>query len=229
MISVVIPTLNSAARLPGALAALVPAAISGLISELVIADAGSTDLTLPIADEVGANIVSATARTRGARLSAAAGAAKGRWLMFLSADTVLEPNWEREVETFMLRATRSGGRTAAAFSFALDDPAPAARRSEFWVRRRAWLFGLPHADQGLLVNRSFYDEIGGFKPIDTLAEVDLLRRIGKERIAILKSAAITSAERFRTHNSVMRGVRDIVALTGYSLRIPPQLLARLCG
>ncbi|MEZ5917510.1 MAG: glycosyltransferase [Parvularculaceae bacterium] len=49
-ISVVIPTLNAGRGLAEALAALVPAALDGLVREVIVADGGgSTDETLAIA------------------------------------------------------------------------------------------------------------------------------------------------------------------------------------
>jgi glycosyltransferase involved in cell wall biosynthesis len=228
MISVVIPTRNSSGTLPDTLAALVPAAINGLVREVIVADGGSSDATLLIANEMGARIASAECQ-RGAQLVAGAGLAKGDWLMFLPSDAVLEPGWEREAETFILRATRSGSRTAAAFRFALDDPAPAARRTELWVGLRCRLLGLPYSDQGLIINRRFYDELGGYKPMVAMEDVDLMRRIGRARIAILKAAAMTSAERFRKSSSLGRAARDIAALAGYYMRVPARLLTRLCA
>ena len=70
MISVVIPTFNEAGHLSLTLAALVPAAVDGLVREVVISDGGSTDGTLEAADEAGAKIVT-SAKGRGQQLAAA--------------------------------------------------------------------------------------------------------------------------------------------------------------
>ena len=53
MISVIIPTFNDEAHLVAVLSPLVPASMEGLIRELIIVDAGSTDATLEIADSGG--------------------------------------------------------------------------------------------------------------------------------------------------------------------------------
>jgi nitrile hydratase len=49
-LSVVIPTRNAGATLTGCLAALMPGVTAGLIGDLVISDAGSTDATAAIAE-----------------------------------------------------------------------------------------------------------------------------------------------------------------------------------
>ena len=57
MISVVLATSNDQRRLGGTLATLVEAAIDGLVAQVIVADAGSKDATLEIADDAGATIV----------------------------------------------------------------------------------------------------------------------------------------------------------------------------
>jgi len=98
MISVVIPTLNDGARLVACLAPLVAASMAGLVRELVIVDAGSTDATLDIADDAGAKIVRS-----GGGIGAGLAAAKGPWVLALDPGVRLERGWEvavqRHIET----------------------------------------------------------------------------------------------------------------------------------
>lgn len=96
MISVVVATLNSETDLPHTLAPLVAAAVDGLVREVVVADGGSTDLTLEIADDAGARIV------RGP-LADGVAAAKSEWLLVLFPGLRLEEGWERAVSTHMAR------------------------------------------------------------------------------------------------------------------------------
>src|SRR5262245_18645941 len=121
MISVIIPTLNAEAGLAPTLAALVPAALDGLVREVIVVDGGSAARTAAIADDAGATFITRSGG-RGPQLSAGAAQARFPWLLFLHADTVLDPGWEREAMAFM-EAIDTGRRrpTAAAFRFALDD------------------------------------------------------------------------------------------------------------
>ncbi len=89
MISVVIPTLNAARHLPATFLSIFDAAIDGFVREVIVSDGGSTDATLKIADAAGATVI-AGERGRGLQLRAGAQAARGRWLLFLHADTALE-------------------------------------------------------------------------------------------------------------------------------------------
>ena len=90
MISVVVATLNSAETLAEALAGLIPAAVQGLVREVIIADGGSTDATLQIADGTGADVVH-SGPTRAQRMIEGAKRAKFPWLLFIDANAVLDP------------------------------------------------------------------------------------------------------------------------------------------
>jgi rSAM/selenodomain-associated transferase 2 len=226
MISVVVPTLNADETLASTLAALVPAAVEGLVREVVIVDGGSSDRTQAIAEGMGARWLMAP-RGRGAQLAAGACAAGCAWLLFLHADTVLEPGWIQEAGSFIDQVERATTRRAAAFRFALDDKEPAARRIEFWARARGKLLKLPYGDQGLLISRDFYDALGGYRALPLMEDVDLVRRIGGRRLKILNSRAITSAVRYRRGGYWLRPWRNLALLTLYFLRVPTSTLAKL--
>jgi glycosyltransferase involved in cell wall biosynthesis len=102
MISVVIPTLNAERTLAHALAALVPAVVEGIVQEAILVDGGSNDETCAIAEAAGTHLIEAP-RGRGSQLEAGAHHAKGDWLLFLHADTVLEPGWAEEAQSFIER------------------------------------------------------------------------------------------------------------------------------
>ena len=77
MLSVVIATENAERILLPTLAALVPGATAGIVREVIVADAGSSDATAMIADAAGCRI-DVMAAPLGHRLRQAA-ATDGRW------------------------------------------------------------------------------------------------------------------------------------------------------
>lgn len=218
-ISVVIPTLNSAALLPTMLRS-----VGGDICEVIIADGGSTDNTCDIDPAVGVRIVRSE-KGRGRQLSAGAAAASGDWLLFFHADSVLPEDWFIDAYTFAADAENTG--RAAVFTFALDDLSPQARRVERLVAWRTLQLGLPYGDQGLLISRQHYDRIGGFYPMPLMEDVDIVRRIGRSNIHILPARVVTSADRYRCGGWWVRPLRNICCLALYFLRVPPRILVRL--
>lgn len=230
MISVVIPTLNSATTLTATLSALVPASVSGLVREVVISDGGSLDATAAIAEEAGAVWVPGTRANRGAQLCAGAQAARSPWLLFLHADTVLDPNWQAEARRHMADPSLTGPQTCAAtFQFQLDDRGTAPRIVEAAVWARTKAFKLPYGDQGLLISRVLYDEIGGYRPVQLMEDVDLVRRIGRKRLSVLSARARTSATRYRNDGYLKRVTRNQICLALYFLNVSPERLSLLYG
>jgi rSAM/selenodomain-associated transferase 2 len=229
MISVIIPTLNAEKTLAPTLAALVPAVVDGLVQEAILVDGGSTDETCLIADAAGAQLITAP-RGRGTQLDAGAAASRGDWLLFLHADTVLEPFWAEEAKSFIERVESGRRRQAAAFfRFALDDDGLMPRLIEKMVGLRCLLFALPYGDQGLLISRQFYNRLGGFRPIPLMEDVDLVRRLKRNEIAMLASRAVTSGVRYRREGYLARSLRNLGCILLYYLRVPPRVLVRLYG
>jgi rSAM/selenodomain-associated transferase 2 len=229
MLSVIIPTLNAEASLPRVLTALIPAAVHGLVREVIIADGGSTDATAEIVEAAGAKLVRAP-KGRGGQMAAGARAAKSNWLMFLHADTVLEQGWDAEVEKLFEHVAAGRFRSpeiAAAFRFTLDDFSGAARFLERVVALRCALLKLPYGDQGLIVNKRLYDRLGGFRALPLMEDVDLVRRIGRRRMVLLRSRAVTSSERYLNDGFVARMARNALCISLYYLRVPPRVIARI--
>ncbi|MEO0359101.1 MAG: glycosyltransferase, partial [Pseudomonadota bacterium] len=153
-LSIVIPTRNAAADLPATLMALMPGVEAAVIRDLIIVDARSNDATLVIAQDAGATVVQA-APSRGGQLRAGAAAARGDWLLFLHADTHLPRDWPAFVAGRFAMPDR-----AACFRLAFRADGFGARWTAGWANLRTHLFGLPYGDQGLLISRNLYTQVG---------------------------------------------------------------------
>ena len=183
MLSVIIATLDSERVLVRTLAALVPGATAGLISEVLLADGGSHDDTAAVADVAGCNVM-LTEGSLAQRLNAAAAAARASWLMFLRPGAVLDPQWVGNVARFV----DQGPMDDHAAVFRRGAAAQPALREAFLLLKAA-LGARPRPEQGLVIARRFYDAIGGHSERAADPETDLLRRIGRRRIVMLASGA----------------------------------------
>jgi rSAM/selenodomain-associated transferase 2 len=229
MISVVIPTLNAEASLPDTLSALIPPTVDGLVREVVVVDAGSSDATREIADAAGADVL-VTSPSRGVQLAAGAARAKHPWLLFLHADTVLDVGWDREAAHFMERV--DSGRikpAAAAFRFALDDEGLAPRCLEGLVGLRCALLRLPYGDQGLLIRRDLYDKVGGYREIPLMEDLDFVRRLGSRAVKMLRARAVTSAQRYRREGYLRRAFKNQMCLVLFALNVPAARISQFYG
>ena len=228
MLSVIIPTLNAERVLPATLEALVSAAVSGLVSEVIIVDGGSDDGTARIADQAGCRFISAQ-KGRGNQLAEGARQARSPWLLFLHADTVLEDRWVEDVQIFIGETESNDASKAAIFRFALASSRMSARVIEFGVAIRSVILALPYGDQGLLLSRKLYDEIGGYRDMPIMEDVDIIRRLGRRRLVRLSSRALTSATRYEKDGFARRVFRNLSCLLLYRLGVSPASIQRRYG
>ncbi len=217
-VSVVIPALNAATTLPATLAAL------GSVADCIVVDGGSHDATIAIATQAGARVLSAP-RGRGMQLVVGIKAATQAWLLLLHADTRLKPGWDLAARTHMATAPAQAGW----FRFALDSDDPRARRLERMVAWRCRVMALPYGDQGLLIHRDLLRAAGGMQPLPLMEDVDLIRRLGRRRLAAIDAIAVTSAAKWQHEGWLRRSVRNQFCLALYFAGISPHRIARLYG
>jgi hypothetical protein len=121
----------------------------GLIRELVVADGGSTDATVPIARALGAGIVDGTGGA-GSLVARGVAAARGEWGMILLATTALDPGWSAVVR----RHVEEAHDGAVCFRLHARGTGLASVIAAAAARMRARLTGHPRAEQGLLAPRA---------------------------------------------------------------------------
>jgi rSAM/selenodomain-associated transferase 2 len=216
-LAVIIPVLNRRYELQATLATLPP------VGQVIVVDGQSTDGSAEVAASHGATGV-VTAPGRGGQLRAGVECAVCPWLLFLHADTRLdEAAWAaigRKV------AAGPNGR-AAAFRFRLDDAAWQARLLEIGVRLRVALLALPYGDQGLLIHRSLYDQVGGYRELPLMEDVDMVRRLGRRRLERLDGTATTSADRWRQRGWARQSLVNLRCLLLYMAGVPAERIARM--
>jgi glycosyltransferase involved in cell wall biosynthesis len=187
MLSVIIATHDSERTLVPTLAALVPGATAGLLGEVIVADAGSRDATAEVADIAGCRFM-VSSEPLGVRLKSAAASTRTPWLLFLRAGCVPEPAWIAAAERFIETTERLDSARAAVFRppgvADLLRPGPA----ELLALLRVTLGGGAKPEQGLLIARRHYNRLGGH-PDGADAETEMLRRIGRRRLAMLAAGA----------------------------------------
>jgi len=188
MLTAIIATHESERALVPTLSALVPAAASGLLAEVVIADAGSTDATAEVADIAGCRLL-VLREPLAARLAAAAASVRSPWLLFLRPGIVPDPGWMAAAERFIGATDMLDGAARAAV-FRPPGIADLLRPqfAELAMLLRVALGGGPKPEQGLLIAQRFYRALGGHPSAED-TETALLRKLGRRRIAMLPAGA----------------------------------------
>jgi glycosyltransferase involved in cell wall biosynthesis len=188
MLSVVIATENAERILVPTLAALVPGATAGIVREVIVADAGSSDATAMIADSAGCRIEVMPAPL-GQRLRQAAASARAPWLLILQPGAVPDWTWTEETRRFIEHAELSGRPVARAAAFRRTGEADTLGSAivEGLGLIAGALGAMPRPQQGLLISKTLYEGLGGHRGEDADPERKFLRRLGRRRIVLLRS------------------------------------------
>lgn len=220
MISVIVPTLNEEANI-GCCIRNVRAEGAGI--EVVVSDGGSSDKTVEAAYRSGADRVVRGKTGRGPQMNAGAADATGDILVFLHADTRLEPGWRGELITAI-----EDGAPGGAFAFSIENPGFKYRLTEIWVRLRCGIFRLPYGDQAIFMRRDVFEALGGYRDIPLMEDVELIGRMKKKgRITILKKRAFTHDRRWEESGWLRTSLLNQVIMILYRLGVHPRRLVRL--
>jgi rSAM/selenodomain-associated transferase 2 len=205
-IAVVIPALDEAERIAGAIES---AAAPGV--DVVVADGGSSDDTRARAAAAGARVVdSEVGRAR--QLARGVRETRSDAILFLHADTRLPVGFDVAVRTCL----EDPGVVGGAFRFRFDDRSFSLRLIEWGARLRVALTSLPYGDQAIFVRRSALEQIGGVPQVPLMEDLDLVKALRRRgRVAILPQYATTSARRFRRAGILRTALKHrLVAVAG---------------
>lgn len=187
----VIPTLNEAGELPETLRRLraVPE-----VREVIIADGGSRDETVKLAEAAGCGVVNC-APGRGRQLRAGAERAAGEVVLFLHADTWVPPEAGRALLACL---TRPGVVAGGFYKVFREPPSWLVRGSRFKCWWRLLVAQRVMADQGIFLRRETLARIGGVPDVPLMEEFELCQRLRPlGRIALAEATVVTSARKFR--------------------------------
>ncbi len=170
-LSVVIPILNESLLLPQLFAML--GEQQGIDFELVLVDGGSTDGSKALADELAAlasfpcRIVGAQ-RGRGRQFNVGVQHSVGEFLLFLHADSqFLDHSALAKALNHLKQAIFQAGhaRIAGHFSLRFQQLSSNPSLGDYYLECKARLgrVGTVYGDQGCLLRRCFFDQVGPFE------------------------------------------------------------------
>ena len=203
-LSIIIPTLNEANNLPLLLSDL---NIWPYDFDLTVVDGGSTDLTISIAKIQGSNVIKSAKKNRGYQLNIGASNAKGDWILFLHADSRLEPTWAKSLSEIIKKKTSEA--SAWYFDFKLKNSNLGFRLLEIAVAFRSLFFQRPYGDQGLLIHKELYYNSGGFSSLKIMEDLDLITRITKTNtVKRIGENIYTDDIKWENSNIIKRAIKN---------------------
>lgn len=221
-ISVIIPVLRETRRI-GPLIRHLRGLEKGGGVEIIVVDGDRERST--VAAITDADVVTlGSAKGRAVQMNAGAAVARGNTLLFLHADTRLPEDGLPQVSRVMAAGRYVGG----SFGFRFDSGRWSLRLLSRIATVRARLSRVPFGDHAIFLDRRYFSEIGGYRPIPIMEDVELMRRIKKlgGRIRILEACALTSARRLEREGLLYCMIRNSLILALYFLGVSPERLKR---
>jgi rSAM/selenodomain-associated transferase 2 len=191
--------------------------------EIIVVDGSPTQDTLRVITQE--NVMKYACRQgRGRQMNEGAAHATGDILVFLHADTFLPPNALSLIQTTLEDNHYVGG----AFTLQIHPPTPFLRMIAAYSTLRSQISRAPYGDQVIFLRKHYFDAIGGYADIPLMEDVELMRRIkrNKGRTIILPSPVITSDRRWHQEGFLYTLLRDNIIIFLYWCRIPAEKLAK---
>jgi rSAM/selenodomain-associated transferase 2 len=189
-LSVVLPCLNESEHIAEALDALIPFQERG--TEIIVVDGGSRDDTVARARQYGSVVIECP-RGRARQMNAGAARARGEVLLFLHADTRLPPHADDAIASGLSVRDASWGR----FDVMISGAHPMLRVVSAAMNIRSRLTHIATGDQAIFVTRAAFDEIGGYREMPLMEDVELCARLKRRAAPVcLREKVATSGRRW---------------------------------
>jgi len=216
-IGIVLPVFNEAGILAEALERL--RRIAGGC-EVIVVDGGSADSSASIARGYFRTEVNGEAN-RGAQMNRGACCLCSDVLLFLHVDSRLPPDFEARIREALSDPRVAGG----CFRLRFDDPHPMLRFYSWFTKYPGRFFHF--GDQGFFVRRLVFEQMGGYRQLPFLEDVDFLRRLLRYgRFSVLPVPVVTSARRFLRRGIVVQQLLNILVVALFELGVSPRRLLR---
>ena len=221
-VSIVIPVFHEEEVINEAVDALHRLTFEGRL-EIIVVDGDPGEQTLVAIDD--SRVIKARSeKGRGKQMNAGAMLARGEVLLFLHADTELPPDGLTQVCTVMRDRNCVGG----SFDLGIGSDRFCFRLIERAASLRSRITRMPYGDQGIFLRRESFFDLGGFRELPLMEDVDLMRRVRQsgKKIHIIARKVKTSARRWEKEGVVYCTFRNWTLILLYLLGVSPQRLGR---
>lgn len=191
MISIIIPTYNEAKKIGNTINNLLNDADKKNITEIIIADGGSRDNTVAIAQNTFAKTIIINGKNRAAQLNAGVSIAAGKILFFIHADSIVPTGYSTKIMDAVNNKHHSG-----CFRLMFD-------HEHWFLKANAWFTrfdvnAIRFGDQGLFVTKKAFDTCGGYdERLFIMEDQEIIHRLKKNAsFKVLDGYITTSARKY---------------------------------
>ena len=218
MVSIIIPALNEEESIPLLLENL--ASQEGDF-EIIVADGGSADNTLTICKSYPDIKIISSEKGRALQMNKGAEIARGDTLLFLHADTLIPRKGIKTIENVMNDDKISAGSFFARFDHEDGMLSFLARFTRINNRYLTW------GDQGIFIRRRIFNEIGGYKNIPLMEDLEIQKRVRRRgKFIKLPLPVTTSSRRFIQNGVVRQQLLNIALVMAYEIGVSPARIKR---
>jgi rSAM/selenodomain-associated transferase 2 len=191
--------------------------------EIIVVDGSSTQDTLQVISDTTVRKY-ACLQGRGRQMNEGAAHATGEILIFLHADTFIQSNALFLIRTALENQPYVGG----AFTLQIQSQISFLKAIAAYSTLRSNITRTPYGDQVIFLRKTYFDAIGGYADIPLMEDVELMRRIrkNKKKIKILPFSVLTSDRRWHQEGVIYTLLRDNIIIILYWCGIPAEKLAR---
>ena len=220
--SIIIPVLNEQNQINSVLAHLEKLNCRDL-AEVIVVDGNPQGQTINTIDD-NSVIKLISKKGRAVQMNAGAKIARGQIIIFLHADTRLPESALEKIDDCLQNQKYVGG----AFSLHIDSDRAWLKYISASTSARSQKSRIPYGDQAIFIRKSCFDEIGKFKEIPLMEDIDLMTRIKKagRKICILPDKVITSPRRWQRDGLLYTSFRNRIFVLLYNLGVSPEKLAK---
>jgi cellulose synthase/poly-beta-1,6-N-acetylglucosamine synthase-like glycosyltransferase len=149
--------------------------------------------------------------------------ARGSFLLFLHADTVLPRKALDHIEFALSKERVIGGGFARRYDSSSWFLRTTCLLAGLRTRLTGWFLG----DQAIFVRRRAFEELRGFRDLDLFEDLDLSRRMARVgQVVTLLPPVITSSRRFRVRGELLTTLADVWLTFRYLRGDNPNVLAK---